>query len=191
MSTRAYGADLTDRVRDILIQPRAEWERVAAAPPPAMSVLTRHVVPLALLAGLISFAGGLLSAQAPVFAALTSLVFFLALIVGVYIWALAIDLMAPLFGGESEWRASMALAGYAATPVLLGIGFQTMPAPLSWISLISIYAIFVLNPGVGRIKKTTDTQSMQAWLAMSAAGLVILFLVFWVCGLLGAVLPAR
>lgn len=106
----------------MLLRPAAAWGAVHAADPPWSATLLRHVAPLALLPALAWPLGqvqaGVLPASPGVLAAAWLATFAFSLLSVVFL-AAGFYLLAGFFDLPRTWHRSMAVAGYAATPVLL------------------------------------------------------------------------
>src|SRR5450432_2467072 len=101
---------LVDRVKNILLSPRAEWTVVDAEPATVSSLYAGYIAPLsaipvicqaigmAMIGISIPFVGG--SYKTPLGSALISACIFYVLgLVSIYIVSLVVDMLAPSFGG--------------------------------------------------------------------------------------------
>ena len=117
--------DLVARIKGLLLNPREEWQRIAAEPGDAMRPFTQYAVPVSALPVLAGFVGGLLFSGlmggmmghrpgffGQVFGALLAYGLGLA---GVFILAKLVGFLAPKFGGSADEASAMKLAAYAPT----------------------------------------------------------------------------
>src|SRR5690242_7890111 len=112
---------LIDRVKNILANPRAEWPKIAEEPATVGSLYTGYILILAAI-GPIAMA-----IRAPMLllgAAIVSYVIALAI---TYVIALIVDALAPAFGGEKNFVASLKLVAYAHTAAWVAGIFRLIP----------------------------------------------------------------
>ena len=152
---------LVDRVKNILLSPRAEWQVIDAEPATVASLYTGYIMPLAAIPAVcgaigmavfgysIPIVGG--TYRVPITTALTNaVVSFVFQLVGVYIFAFIVDALAPSFSGTKNMVQALKVAAYAATPIwVLGI-LQLFPGltPLAGLVglLFMLYLFFVGLP---------------------------------------------
>ncbi len=152
-------AGLVERVRNIILQPRAEWTNIAPEPTSAMQLFLGYVMPLAGISALISLIrmsiigislpfGGTL--RSPLTAGITVAIFsFVMALVGVFVLALIVNALAPTFAGTRDQRQALKVTAYAMTPAWLGAVFGLLPMLGTLLGLLaSIYAIYLLYLGV-------------------------------------------
>lgn len=167
---------LIARARDILIRPRAEWQRVASEEPAPL--IGSYVVPLALLGAVVGFAASVIYAGAfEVSAALVSkavsaLLYFVFVILGVLVAAWLINMLAPRFGAEANSGRAMQLAAYSATPILIGALFAVAP-PVAGVVMAAgvIYAFILLAMGVQTLMPLRAPDNDVPRFVISMAGL--------------------
>lgn len=116
---------LIERVKNILAQPTAEWERIAAETTPVPALVAGYLLPLCIAVAVASLFGGLL--MTGFFLSTAMLVPMLAgaavqvtaLVVGVLLWGLAINALAPSFDSKRDRARAFRLSAYSATGVLV------------------------------------------------------------------------
>ena len=110
---------LVERVRAIMMTPRAEWPVVASESGDALAI--RYIAILALIPALARLTGGwLIGGYTPFLSALIGAAVAYALsFVTVFVVALAVDLLAPKFGGQRGYSRALRLTTYSFTPVWL------------------------------------------------------------------------
>jgi hypothetical protein len=166
---------LFDRIRGILADPRAEWATIAAEPATMQSIYTRYVMILAAIgpvAMLIRYSE--LGFPWALRLALASYVIGLVL---VFVLALVVDAVAPSFGGQKDFVASLKLVAYSGTAAwLAGIAhlFGWIAQVLMWIAgVYSLYTFFVGAP----ILKRCSADKAVPFTLMIAVGVVALWFV--------------
>ena len=136
---------LIERVRNILIQPAAEWRRIDGEATTTGQLFTGYALilaaipPVACLIGvlLLPFGSYILGSMAPYMLLIYAILLAIAFGLG-----LAIDALAPTFGGTKNSIQALKLAVYASTPMwLLGILFllvlQMVMGGLFWLWLLA------------------------------------------------------
>jgi hypothetical protein len=121
--------DALKRMARILVQPNAEWDRIAAEDPSIDVLVRRVILPLAVLAPISTYIGiryfgaawdedmgFLVPAHEAFTAAVTTLV---ASVGSVFALAGIFVLLAPLYGSAREYRVALKVAAYGAVPLLL------------------------------------------------------------------------
>lgn len=152
--------DIVARAKGLLREPVTEWGIIAAEPADTAGLFKSYVIPLAALpavAGLIGSAltgfgglglGGLIG---------SALVGYVLALVGIFVLAKIIELLAPRFGGPADAGAAMKLAAYAPTASWVGGAFLIIPW-IGWIAalaggLYSLFLFYIGTPTVMRIPR--------------------------------------
>lgn len=147
--------NLLERVKNILLAPRAEWPVIEREFTEPAFLFVRYVAILALIPALAGFVGQSLvgvkvsvgTFREPIApglmnAAISYLLSFLI----VYIVAMVIDLLARSFGGERNFMHALKLSVYAHTPVWLSGIFLVMPG-LRFLTILGLYSAYLLATG--------------------------------------------
>ncbi|UPY35738.1 Yip1 family protein [Sediminicoccus sp. KRV36] len=152
--------DIVARAKGLLMDPMREWGIIAAEPADVAGLFKSYVVPLAAIpavAGVIGTAlmgfgvlgfGGLIG---------SAVVGYLLALVGIFVLAKIVELLAPRFGGPADPVAAIKLAAYAPTASWVGGAFMIIPW-IGWIpalagGLYSLFLFYVGTPTVMRIPK--------------------------------------
>ena len=175
--------EIVQRVKNILLQPKAEWPIIEAEPESTGSLYTRYLIPLAAIgsaARLIGMAAIGVSipfvgrVRMPIMTSLTSaLLGFVAMLVGVYVWALIINALAPTFGGQKNMLAALKLAIYSATPALVASFLSILPMLFLLQILAAIYGLYLLYIGFPVMMKVPRERAATYTAATVASGLVL------------------
>ncbi len=174
--------NLIERVKNILITPKTEWEVINGETATPMSLLTSYVLPLAIVASIGSvlkyylFSGGLFYGLNFIIA--MAVVAFVSTIAAFYLTAFIVDMLAPSFASEKDLNKSAQLVAYSGTPSYIGSLLSFIPI-LGW--LISIagwaYGIYLMYVGIGPLKKTPEDKKVVymivAFVIMVAIYLII------------------
>jgi lysylphosphatidylglycerol synthetase-like protein (DUF2156 family) len=173
------------RAQAILADPNREWSKIEAEPSDAASVLTGYVVPLALVPALSGLIGACVvgavmpdgtTVRATVVDGLFGAVFgYVATCATVLLLGLAIDLLAPLFGGRRDFDNAVKLAVYSYTPVWL-VGICLLAPGLRFLMLAGLYGVRLLLAGLPPLMKVPSSRvPALAAIIVAAAGLMTVF----------------
>src|SRR5258706_318115 len=129
---------IVDRVKNIPLTPKTEWDVTAAETTPNQALVTGYVRPLALIAALagflssavighsMGFLGG--TFRMPILWALAMLVFHIvAGVAGVYLLAFIVEALAPTLRWEKNFNQARKLVAYAYTAGAGGAGLGILP----------------------------------------------------------------
>jgi hypothetical protein len=141
--------NLGNRVKNILLAPKAEWPVVAAEAAPPRAVLTGYVMILSAIGPLVAI---VVSAGSATRAAIGQYAIALAM---TFVVAWIADALAPSFGGTRDYARSYALVAYSWTPVWLGSAIAAIApaaAPVIMLAalLYALYTLYVGAPLLGR-----------------------------------------
>ncbi len=186
---------LINRVKQILLKPKDEWEVIAKEETTIVNMLTGYVLPLSVIGVIASFIGmSLIGIKMPFFGNVKSadwglyaaLSFFIPIVLGVLLSGWIISLLAPSFGTKLSLDDGVKLVGYSYTPTFVGAIFYLFP-PLSFLAaLAGIYGLYLLYIGFKPITQVTEDKVTGYFLV----SLVVIIIAYVVLGLiLGAILP--
>lgn len=175
-------AGLIARVRNILLQPRAEWERIATERPSLQSLLIGYVLPLAVLGAVAGFIGlsfvGVgafgYSYRVPVITGAVSAVLQVVMtLASVWLLGLIANMLAPNFGSQADEVRAHQLAAYSCTAGLLGSVLTILPA-LSILALVgAIYSLVLLYLGLPRLMKTPEDKRVGYFVTIIVVTIVV------------------
>jgi Yip1-like protein len=163
---------LVDRVKNILVTPKTEWDVIAAETTPPKDLVLRYVLPLAGLAALVGFIntsiigytlpliGG--TYRTPIGWGLTQAVLGLAMtVVMIFVLAFLIDALAPKFGAQKNMAQAIKVAVYACTAAWVGSVLVIVPVLGPVLALIGvIYTLYLLYLGLPRLMKSPEDKSL-------------------------------
>jgi Yip1 domain len=174
-------AALLERIKAILLRPKAEWPKIAAEPASVSSLYSDYVVYVAAVPVLCALIGSLvfgsgfggLTYRPSLFGALWSAIVQYALqLGGVYVFALIIDFIAPRFGGAPDRVSAFKLAAYSATASWMAGIFTLIPA-LGALTILGLYSLYLLYTGAPVVMRLPQERAMGFTVAIVAAGLVV------------------
>ncbi len=182
--------NLIERVKNILITPKAEWEVVNAESATPQSLLVGYVLPLAVVSAIGPVLTGLLFSGVFGFKyfLITAVIGFIAQIVAYYVSVILVDLLAPSFGSEKNINKSAQLVAYSATPSYIGGLLSFIPVLGMLISIAAwVYGVYLMYLGVGPLKKTPEDKKVVYLLVVYVIWIALYFII---AAILGAILFA-
>lgn len=182
--------NLIERVKNILIAPKTEWDVINGETATSQSLLMGYVLPLSLVAAVGSFLKGLLFAG--VFGLkyfiIAGIIAFISSLVAYYVSVIIVDMLAPSFGSEKNMGKSAQLVAYSGTPSYIGALLSFIPI-IGWLVSLAAwaYGVYLMYLGIGPLKKTPEDKKV---VYMIVAFLIMIVLYFVVAAILGAILFA-
>jgi hypothetical protein len=175
---------LLDRVKNILLSPKAEWEVIDAEPTTVADLYKEYVIPLAAVGPVASAIGALvfgfrafgMTYRPPFGSVLSSaVVTYLLTLGGVYVLALIIDALAPNFGGTQNQMQALKVSAYSSTASwVVGI-FGLIPI-LGLLGILGLYSLYLLYLGLPVLMKAPEEKAM-GYTAVVIIAAIVLFLV--------------
>src|SRR5262245_19860553 len=146
---------LIDRIKNILLTPQSEWDRIAAEPADVNKLYMGYVLPLAALSAICTFIGmsifGIMGFRIGIVpGAVTAVVQVLMALVGVFVLAFVTNALAPTFGSQQDMGQAHKLAAYSSTAGFLAGVFTLFP-PLSMLAIVGLYSLALLYIGLPRL----------------------------------------
>ena len=176
--------DIINRVKQILISPKTEWQTIEAENTPHAKVFTNYVVPLALIPAIAAFIGyGLIgrtvlgvhigSIEWGVRQAIMQYVIMLG---GIYLTSFVINALADNFGSRKNFDKAFSLVAYAYTPMFVGGVFYILPS-LSWLAMLAgIYSLYLLYIGLQPMMKA-PAEKQTSYFVVSLIVLIVIWMV--------------
>lgn len=182
--------NIIDRVKNILITPKTEWQVINEETATPQSLLMGYVLPLAVIASLGSLLKGFLFAGTLglKYFIILAVIAFISTVLAYYITVIVVDILAPSFASEKNMGKSAQLVAYSATPSYIGALLSFIPV-LGWLLPLAawVYGIYLMYLGIGPLKKTPEDKKV---VYMVVAYLVMIAIYFILAAVLGAVLFA-
>jgi hypothetical protein len=175
----AAAVKLVDRAIDICVKPRATFLEIEREKAGFTALYRDYVLWVAALPVLVKLAVALLGRHAgkglaPILAG--AALDYACLLAGVYALALAIDALAPFFGGERDEDRALRLCAYALTPSFVAGATGALPG-FAWSSILGLYSIVLVTLGLPRLMRCEDGRALgygaSAAVAMAAIALAI------------------
>lgn len=185
-------SNMIDRIKRILMSPKTEWPAIDAEPMTLNSVMVTWVLPLAAIGPIAMVIRNLLfpltvfgvSFRAPLIGSIVQAALALGLtMLGVWVWSLILDALAPSFKGTKNPIAALKLVAFSATAAWLCGIFQLtwQTAPLAILGLYSAYLFWV---GVSVMMKVPDDQRPVYVVVAVVVGIVVNLVAVALAGML-------
>jgi len=154
--------DIINRVKQILVCPKPEWQIIDGENDTNMTVLTKYVLLLAAIPAVAAFVGhGIIGYSVMGYhigsmslGVKYAIIQYIAMVGGVYLTAFVIDILAANFGSQKNFDKAFSLVAFSYTPMFVGGIFYILPS-LSWLAtLAGIYGLYLLYIGLQPMMKT-------------------------------------
>lgn len=182
--------NLIERVKNILLTPKTEWDVINGETATTQSLLMGYVLPLSIVAAVGSLLKGFLFAGTfgLKFFIITAIVAFIAAIISFFVTVIIVDMMAPSFGSEKNMEKSAQLVAYSGTPSYIGGLLSFIPVIGGIVALAAwAYGIYLMYLGIGPLKKTPEDKKV---VYMIVSFLIMIVLYFILIAILGAIVFA-
>ena len=182
--------NLIERVKNILITPKTEWDVINGETATPQSLLMSYVLPMSVVSAVGPLLSGLLFAGVLglKYFIITAAIALIASVVGYYITVIIVDMLAPSFGSEKNMGKSAQLVAYSGAPSYIG-GLLSFIPVIGWLIGLAAwaYGIYLMYLGIGPLKKTPEDKKV---VYMIVAFVIMIALYFILVAILGAILFA-
>jgi hypothetical protein len=159
---------LIDRIKNILLTPQTEWEKIDAEAADVNKIYLGYVLPLAALGAICAFIGTSVFGvnlfgtiyRVPMVTGLVGAVLQVGLsLAGVFLLAFVANALAPSFGSQQNMGQAHKLAAYGSTAGFLAGVFSIVPA-LAILGIVGLYSLYLLYVGMPRMMKTPEDKRL-------------------------------
>jgi len=180
--------NLFERVKSILLQPKAEWPVIAGEPGDTGYLFSNYVCIVAAIPPVCIFVGHVIFGYGPFHAGvfgglLYAIVQYVLTLVGIFVVAYVIDYLAGVFDGQKNLDNAMRVAAYAPTAAWVCGIFNLIPA-LSVLGILGLYSLYLLHTGIAALMKPPESKTLVYTIAVVVCVAVIWIVVFAVIGAL-------
>jgi hypothetical protein len=179
-------SNLVTRVQNILVTPKTEWPVIAAEPETTSGLYTKYILIVSGIAALAMFVQASLIGTSTFLGTFRmsvgaglgyAVTFYVAGLIGIYLWSLVINALAPTFGGQKDSIQALKTAAYAATAAWIGSIGQLVPW-LGWLIGLAagVYGIYLLYLGLPHTMKAPADRAT----AYTATAIVVAILLSWI-----------
>ena len=182
-------AALAERVKNILIKPADEWDKISAEKILLPDLFLRYLAILAAIPAVCGFVGALAFGYG--YGASPTMGYALKTLVMSYIMSfvtagaggLIVEYLAPQFGGKADRMGAFKLVIYSATASWMAGIFSLMPSFLKILGLLGLYSIYLFYLGapkmVGVPADKAGTFTAVVVVATFIVGLVLTTVMFF------------
>lgn len=177
--------NLTERVKNMILQPAQEWMVIEREASTASEIYTSYILPLAAIGPVASIIGfSLIGVNVPFVGTyriplMTSIsravVAYILALVGVYVLALIIDALAPTFQGKKDAIQALKVAAYSSTAAWLAGIFSLVPA-IVFLQILGIYSFYLLYLGLPSLMKVPQDKAL-GYTAVAVIAAIVIFAV--------------
>ena len=160
--------NLIERVKNILLQPKTEWPKIAEETATPQSIYLGYVAILAAIAPLAMWiwVGGM--------GIVAAIVHYVIALVVTFLLALIVDALATTFGGEKNFIQSLKLVAYSYTAAWIAGIFLLIPVVGGIIALLAaIYAWYTFYLGVSVLKKCPQDKAVGYTIVVVICGVLL------------------
>jgi len=175
--------DFVERAKNIIVQPKEEWPKIAQETATIQEIYLNYVVILAAIPAVAGFIGltllgGVFGGFGASFGAGVGLFYLIQVyvisLVSVIVFAFIIDALAPTFGSEKNLTQAFKLTVYAHTASWVAGVFLIIPL-LGWLVTLvgAIYGIYLFYLGLPVMMKTPE-QKVIPYMVVCALIVIVL-----------------
>jgi hypothetical protein len=180
--TDGSSRSLIDRAKNIIIQPKLEWPVIDGEPTTIADIYRNYVVILAAIPAICSAIGlflmgnGFFHFPAGFIIGQTILSYVLTL-VGVYLFALVLEALAPNFGGTKDRVKAFKLAAYSWTAAWVAGVALIIPLLGILVFVAALYGFYILYLGVPVLMKVPHDKSVVYTIVAVVVMIIIYFVI--------------
>ncbi|HZI74434.1 MAG TPA: Yip1 family protein [Gemmatimonadales bacterium] len=183
--------DLVQRVKQILLSPRTEWQVIEAEPTTTAELYKTYIIPLAAVGPIsqvigysvfgitVPFVG---TYRVPIGSAISgALVAYVLTLAGTYVLALIIDGLAPTFNGQRSQIQALKVAAYSSTASWLAGIFALIPG-LRLLAILGVYSLYLLYLGLPIVMKSPRDKALGYTVVVIVAAIVLFMIIGVIAG---------
>jgi len=180
---RGGSKSLVNRVKDILMSPKTEWDVIDGEPATIASIYTGYVMILAAIGPLASLIGqqvfGIYGYKPPMMYSVTmAVLMYVVALVSVYVSSLIIDALAPSFGGTKDSLKAFKVAAYSATAAWVAGIFGIIPM-LGILAIVGLYSLYLLYLGLPKLMRVAQDKAMGYTIVVIVVQIILYFVCAW------------
>lgn len=178
--------NIIERVKKIMLQPKPEWQIIAAETTTIAELYRGYIAPLAAIGPLASIIGmSVVGISTPLIgtyripigtAIAHAVVSYVLTLVGVYVLSLIINALASNFSGEKNSVQALKVAAYSSTAAWLAGIFTLIPV-LAILGLLGIYSLYLLCLGLPVLMKVPPEKALTYTVVVVISSIIIFFII--------------
>jgi hypothetical protein len=199
---------LIARVKAILLTPKTEWPVIAAEPATVADLYKNYLLLLAAVPAVFALIDATVFGYSVPFmgtmrigfgsALQTSVYAYVMSLIGIFVFALIVNALAPTFGGTKDTVSALKVVAYSSTASMVAGVAAIVPILGGLLTFAAaIYGIYLLYLGLPVLMKCPPEKAV-AYTAVSIIAAIIVSLLFWgiagrlmVAGMMGGAIPDR
>ncbi|MEQ1549225.1 MAG: Yip1 family protein [Chakrabartia sp.] len=175
---------LITRVKNILLQPKAEWDVIDGEAADIGGLYKNYIMILAAIPPLATMIHGLafghsmfgITYRPSIMGAVgTAITTYIVSLIGVFVLALVIDGLAPSFGAAKNRDQAFKVAAYTGTASWVAGIFGLIPG-LGFLGILGLYSLYLLYLGLPKLMKVPDDKAMGYTVVSVIAAAVLFFI---------------
>ncbi len=173
---------LIARVKNLLLSPGTEWDVIDREEAVPRKLALGYVAPLAAIPTIaIVIALSVLGVQvggeqhrAPILGvALSALLFFALAVVGVFVFAMVIDWLAPRFGAARNYRQAFKVSAYSITAAMVAGILAVAPALQVFALLGATYSLYLLFIGTPKVMHPAEKSAVNYSIVATISAIIM------------------
>ena len=182
----ASGGTFVDRVKNILLTPKAEWERIAAEPATIQTLYIPYALILAAIGPVASAIGTLafVPGVSMISVLIGALINYVLALVSVGVLALIIEFLGPQFGAQKDRVGAFKVAIYGSTAIWLAGIFNLHPY-MAILGLLGLYSVYLIYLGLGPVMRAPADKQIIYTVVIVVVGIVLALVISVIVGAIG------
>jgi len=187
--------NLVDRVKNIIVSPKTEWDIIQQEETTPTNLLLSYVAILALIPAIAGIIGqsvvgitllGTSFHMPIIWSIIGAVVQYILAFVGVYIVAFVADALAPSFGGQKNSIQAMKGVVFSYTPMWIAGIFAIIPI-LGWLVILGLYGFYLLYLGLPKLMNVPQERALGYVVVVIVVAIIVYFIFG---GIVGAIMVA-
>jgi len=171
---------LINRAKNIIINPRTEWENIVVEDPSPKNTMQEYAVPFLVAVAIASLVGDFLFktriGYGPGFILGMAVLSFGMILLTLYLSAIVVNEMAPSFQSEKNQNKAFQLVVFSYTPAFIASIVANLFPQVAFINILSLYGIYLFWEGIGICMKT-PAKNKTAYALVSILLIVGLYII--------------
>jgi hypothetical protein len=177
--------NLIERVKNILIKPKEEWNVISQESTSVSQLVTGYLLILALIPAVAMFIRyGLIGYNLPFigripgsipFGIRQAVVIYITNVGGVFLSAFVIDALAPSFASQKNFTRAMQLVVFSYTAMFVAGIFNMIPG-LGFLSIAGLYGLYLLYVGIKPMMLTPEDKVATYFIVSLLVIIVVYFI---------------
>ncbi|MGB9773729.1 MAG: Yip1 family protein [Bacteroidota bacterium] len=176
--------NLVERVKNIIVSPKTEWDIIQKEETTPANLLLSYVAILALIPAIAGIIGQSVigitlfgtSFHLPItWSIIGAVVQYILAFVGVYILAFVADALAPSFGGQKNLNQAMKGVVFSYTPMWIAGIFGIIPI-LGWLAILGLYGFYLLYLGLPKLMNVPQEKAIGYVVVVIIVAIIVYFI---------------